>query len=179
MEVEVDDVAHFLAAAINPPVVPVKRQLPAKPAAQARQRAATMPHRTLNPKSCNARQALRFHGTVWCGCGCVCCDTTFAAEQMPGFPAVQAFEPEPLLQQVYVLFATTQLHHSNICIEDSDFVTPELVWPSSEAQQARVSALPAVQPLPCKHMLPRHLIHACTAAQLSSQHTYPPGQCTQ
>lgn len=33
MEVEVYDIAHFLAAAIHPPVMPVEGQLPSKPAA--------------------------------------------------------------------------------------------------------------------------------------------------
>lgn len=43
MEVEVNHVAHFLAAAIHPPIVSVKRQLAAEPAAEARQRTANTP----------------------------------------------------------------------------------------------------------------------------------------
>ena len=63
---------------------------------------------------------------------------------------------------------------------------PQFVRPSSEAQQARVPALSPVQPLPCKHMLPGHLIHGCTAHALftvdvasdtpSHAHTSTPGQ---
>ncbi len=40
VEVEVDDVAHLLAAPVHKPVVAVKRQLAACPAVQARQRTA-------------------------------------------------------------------------------------------------------------------------------------------
>lgn len=40
IKVEVNDISHFFAAAVHIPVVPVKRQRPAQPAADARQRAA-------------------------------------------------------------------------------------------------------------------------------------------
>ena len=46
IEIEVDDVPHFLAAAVDVPVVAVERQRPTQPALDARQRAAPLqdPH---------------------------------------------------------------------------------------------------------------------------------------